>query len=338
MKPKPPDLASDASGGGVETAVSVCLIVRDSAPLLEACLASVRPHADEVCIYDTGSTDGTLELLARLAQEPGPPLRVERGEWTDSFARARERSFALASHPWRMYLDDDDLLVGGERLRPVVAAAAADGCSAVSVAYDHHDQPDGSRVWLWTNRILHRDSGHWEGAVHELWRGLRVEDIALAHPAALHVRHLRRRERPGHYRRLVEVAAADLGHTPRGLMMLGFELLRIDDEGAIRAFEGYLGGEHDTVEGAPNGFRYIVLDQLTQAYARVGRSADAARTGSKREAYALEITRAVEEGRIEDVEFWRRLAAEMESLASRKESPPLLPGPASAMRARPSAD
>lgn len=326
-----PHLHSESRTGDAAATVSACLIVRDCATRLAPCLASVRPYVDEVCVYDTGSVDGTLALLERLAEEPGAPIRFERGEWRDSFAWARQRSFELATHPWRIYLDDDDLLIGGASLHSVVAAAAAQHCSAVSVAYDHHDQPDGTRIWVWTNRILHRDSGRWEGAVHELWRGLRVEEIAVAHPGALHVRHLRRLERPGHYRRLVELSAADLEHTPRGLMMLGFELLQSNDEGAIRTLEAYLHGRYDAIEGEPNGFRFIVLEQLAKAYRRTNDQAAAATTEALRDAYALEITRAVETGRIEDVEFWRRLSAETEALAAQSDSPPLLPGPATAI-------
>lgn len=320
------------AGEGASTAVSACLIVRNSATRIEACLASVRPHVEEVCVYDTGSTDATLTILARLAATPGAPIVVSRGPWHDDFARAREHSFALASHPWRMYLDDDDLLVGGENLSSVVAAAAASGQTAISVAYDHHDQPDGRRVWLWTNRILRRGSGRWEGVVHEHWRGLRVEDIALAHPGSLHVRHRRRAERRGHYQRLIELAAADPARTPRGLMMLGFELLRVDDLRAIRSLEAYLAGGHDRIEGEPNGYRFVVLDQLSQAYARTGQTAQAAAAAAGRDAYGDELARAHATGQIEDVEFWRRLLADTETLVATDGAPPLLPGPASAMR------
>ena len=48
------------------TKIAACLIVRDSEATIEACLASVRPFVDAINIYDTGSTDGTLDLLERL--------------------------------------------------------------------------------------------------------------------------------------------------------------------------------------------------------------------------------------------------------------------------------
>jgi hypothetical protein len=32
--------------------IAACLIVRDSEAVLERCLASIRPHVDEVSVYD----------------------------------------------------------------------------------------------------------------------------------------------------------------------------------------------------------------------------------------------------------------------------------------------
>jgi hypothetical protein len=106
--------------------------------------------------------------------------------------------------------------------------------------------------------------------VHELWRGLKVEDVALAHPARLRVYRCRRDNRRGHYQDLVERAAADPERTPRGLMMLGFELLGVDDGRATRALRPYIEGGHDVIEREPNGHHWIVLDQLSRAFARNG--------------------------------------------------------------------
>ena len=46
--------------------LSVCLIVKDEEQLLPSCLESIADLADEIVVYDTGSTDRTIEL-ARAA-------------------------------------------------------------------------------------------------------------------------------------------------------------------------------------------------------------------------------------------------------------------------------
>src|SRR6478609_4928618 len=118
--------------------IAACLIVKDEERTLERCLTSIRPFVDEVNIYDTGSTDGTLALLDRLAHEstlevggtptPLAPIRVERGEWRDDFSWARARSFAMASAGvgWLLWADADDEVIGGACMRTVVSELAAD--------------------------------------------------------------------------------------------------------------------------------------------------------------------------------------------------------------------
>jgi glycosyltransferase involved in cell wall biosynthesis len=50
----------------------LCIIVRDEADVLEECLESRRGLIDHSVICDTGSTDGTQELIRRsLADIPG---------------------------------------------------------------------------------------------------------------------------------------------------------------------------------------------------------------------------------------------------------------------------
>lgn len=61
--------------------VSVLVPARDEAARIEACVRAAlasRPAALEVVVYDDGSTDGTGEILARLAAEE-PRLRVLQG-------------------------------------------------------------------------------------------------------------------------------------------------------------------------------------------------------------------------------------------------------------------
>ena len=82
--------AGGPAAGAAGRRVSLCLVVRDEAADLPACLASAREAVDEVVVVDTGSRDGTPELARRAgavvldppvgrrlrrAAEPGGPLR-----------------------------------------------------------------------------------------------------------------------------------------------------------------------------------------------------------------------------------------------------------------------
>ncbi len=74
-------------------AVCLCMVVRDEAPVIRACLDSARPLIDAWVVVDTGSTDGTQDIVRRaLADLPG--TLCER-PWRD-FARTRSEALALA--------------------------------------------------------------------------------------------------------------------------------------------------------------------------------------------------------------------------------------------------
>ncbi|HXH93587.1 MAG TPA: hypothetical protein VNN25_18540, partial [Thermoanaerobaculia bacterium] len=52
-----------------EPRIAACFITKNSEATLEAAIASVRPFVHEINIYDTGSKDGTFDLLDKLGKE-----------------------------------------------------------------------------------------------------------------------------------------------------------------------------------------------------------------------------------------------------------------------------
>ena len=98
--------------------LSLCMIVRDEAARLPACLDAVGDLADELVVVDTGSRDATRELArARGA-------RVIETTWTGDFAAARNLGLAEARGRWILVLDADEILpvASRERLRALVSA------------------------------------------------------------------------------------------------------------------------------------------------------------------------------------------------------------------------
>lgn len=85
--------------------LSVCMIVRDEAPVLSRALASVSALADEIIVCDTGSSDGSQAIARTFAK-----VRLCEIPWQDDFALARNQSLTLAQGDWILVLDADEIL------------------------------------------------------------------------------------------------------------------------------------------------------------------------------------------------------------------------------------
>jgi hypothetical protein len=73
--------------------IVLTMIVKNEAPVIERCIRSIRPLIDAWCIVDTGSTDGTQEIIRKaLADLPGELVEIP---WQD-FAFNRTKSLELA--------------------------------------------------------------------------------------------------------------------------------------------------------------------------------------------------------------------------------------------------
>ncbi|HEV2461071.1 MAG TPA: glycosyltransferase [Ktedonobacterales bacterium] len=70
------------------------MIVRDEAPIIRRALDSALPHIQAWLVLDTGSTDGTPEIVHSVLD--GVPGRLLAAAW-EGFATARTRAYAEAS-------------------------------------------------------------------------------------------------------------------------------------------------------------------------------------------------------------------------------------------------
>jgi tetratricopeptide (TPR) repeat protein len=104
--------AREAGGGARPVAlpgISLCMIVRNEERFLSGALASLRDAVDEICIVDTGSTDGTIAVAESFG------ARVTSAEWRDDFGWARNQALAMARHAWIFVLDADEELLPESR-------------------------------------------------------------------------------------------------------------------------------------------------------------------------------------------------------------------------------
>jgi glycosyltransferase involved in cell wall biosynthesis len=78
------------SNGGIMK-ISVCWIAKNEEFNIARSINSVKDFVDEMIVVDTGSTDKTAEVAAALG------ARVERFEWIDDFAAARNHAISFST-------------------------------------------------------------------------------------------------------------------------------------------------------------------------------------------------------------------------------------------------
>ncbi len=145
--------------------LSACLIVKDEERFIGNAIRSLLPIAEEVIVYDTGSTDNTLEIARSLG------AKVIEGEWRGDFAWARNQALSACRGKWIVWIDADEefecdpivlrreLLFGDDEPEGFTVRIKNEIGSGM-------DTP----IYHWATRLFRRSECLWSGAIHEtIW-------------------------------------------------------------------------------------------------------------------------------------------------------------------------
>lgn len=137
----------------------ICLnmIVKNESKVIERCLNTVKPVIDYWVIVDTGSTDGTQEIIKECMKNI--PGELHEKEWVD-FAYNRNESLQLAKSKgdYLLFIDADDVLVTSPSF--TFPELNRDGYY-INIQYDNIDYV---RLQLIKSNL----DWFWEGVVHEV--------------------------------------------------------------------------------------------------------------------------------------------------------------------------
>lgn len=141
--------------------LSVCLIVKDEEEMLGACLESVANIADEIVVYDTGSSDRTIEIALSAG------AKVIEGYWDNDFARARNASLEHASGVWVLTLDADEIFQCDPETLDALLLGASEEVEAFTVAIDNLEGVGSVGITHMSARLARRASAMWRFSLHE---------------------------------------------------------------------------------------------------------------------------------------------------------------------------
>mgnify|MGYP005815562271 CR=1 FL=1 len=153
--------------------ITLCMIVKDETHIIKECLESMLPYIDRYDITDTGSTDGTPELIKEFMDEHGVPGEVYLSDWKgfgDSGGKMGSRTESLrncdgkADYAW--VIDADDYVSGDFKFPEVMDA-------------DSYSLRIGREDFVWWRNQIFKTGIDWSyiGVLHEY-----AECKGLDHP------------------------------------------------------------------------------------------------------------------------------------------------------------
>jgi glycosyltransferase involved in cell wall biosynthesis len=156
--------------------ICLSMIVRNEAAVIERCLHSVRPHIHAWAIADTGSDDGTQDIVRRyMADLPGE--LIER-PWVD-FATNRNQALDLARNH-----GDYALIIDADEMLETDAGFSWGALGANGYALEFVYGPTRYR----RTALPRLDAGwRWEGVLHEALVRPEFTDVPILTGLRIHV-------------------------------------------------------------------------------------------------------------------------------------------------------
>jgi glycosyltransferase involved in cell wall biosynthesis len=139
--------------------ICLSMIVKNEAPVIRRCLESVKPWIQSWVVVDTGSTDGTQEIIRQYMQDM--PGKLVENPWVN-FSHNRNEALDLSRSmaDYSLFIDADEIFVPSKSLKEIPTDM---DCLFIKIREKrsfHH------RQFLLRNQAKVR----WTGVLHECLR------------------------------------------------------------------------------------------------------------------------------------------------------------------------
>lgn len=143
--------------------LGVVMIVKNEEKNLGGILSDIKGVVDEICVVDTGSSDGTVAVAESFG------VRIGHFPWVNDFAAARNHSIELARADYLLWLDADDRIDARDRQALLtLKAMLRPQKDRVYMLKILSSAEDASASLSYQTRIIpNRDRVRFAGRVHE---------------------------------------------------------------------------------------------------------------------------------------------------------------------------
>ena len=143
---------------------SIIIICKNEEHNIERCLDSIVSLSDDIVVYDSGSTDKTLELVKKY------PVKLFTGNW-EGFGKTRQKAVELSKNNWVLIVDADEVV--SEKLKEELLSLPLDNNNiAYRIHLKNHLGNQYIKWGVWGNdfriRLYNKNIIRWnEDTVHE---------------------------------------------------------------------------------------------------------------------------------------------------------------------------
>ena len=157
--------------------IALLMMVKNEKKRLHVTLNSVLGYVKSLIIYDTGSTDNTIEILETFAKTNNLPLRLKQGEFED-FSTSRNIALDFADTfedvDYVLMMDTNDELRNGDKLIEFAKAELNNHQNSAFLMCQEWYSGNHDKYYN-TRFIKPRNNWRYKGSVHEYLRNLNFE-------------------------------------------------------------------------------------------------------------------------------------------------------------------